>query len=188
MVSNPEAHGPSNCYMFEVPNPGCEGQNPSYEGPMSLWETWFPRYVFQKASASILSLWPSYWRDLRLRLSEEDYRLIDQEGTWTDALDAQVGDVLEVVEDFDSGDQEAVRLTRGLRGILHFRDRDGDAMVRFPRRCSRLDAESVDRFVFEEDVRCSMRKRVAQQQPAAKKGAERLLRALESESGFSRNH
>eukprot|EP00913_Durusdinium_trenchii_P000082 g72.t3 len=112
-------------------------------------------YVFQKASASILSLWPSYWRDLRLRLSEEDYRLIDQEGTWTDALDAQVGDVLEVVEDFDSGDQEAVRLTRGLRGILHFRDRDGDAMVRFPR----LDAESVDRFVFEEDVRCSMRKR-----------------------------
>ena len=25
---SPEAHGPSNCYMFEVPNPGCEGQNP----------------------------------------------------------------------------------------------------------------------------------------------------------------
>ena len=33
-----EAHGPSNWYMFEVQNPGCEGQNPSYEGPMSLWE------------------------------------------------------------------------------------------------------------------------------------------------------
>ena len=26
----PEAHGPSNCYVFEV-------QNPGYEGPMSLW-------------------------------------------------------------------------------------------------------------------------------------------------------
>ena len=24
--------------MLEVQNPGCEGQNPSYEGPMSLWD------------------------------------------------------------------------------------------------------------------------------------------------------
>ena len=33
-----QRHGPSNCYMFEVQNRSCEGQNPSYEGPMSLWE------------------------------------------------------------------------------------------------------------------------------------------------------
>ena len=31
----PEAH-------FEVQNPGCEGQNPGYEGPMSLWVVFIP--------------------------------------------------------------------------------------------------------------------------------------------------
>ena len=40
----PEAHGPSKCYMFEVQNPGCEGQNPTYEGPMSL--LWDILYIY----------------------------------------------------------------------------------------------------------------------------------------------
>ena len=29
--------------MFEVQNPGCEGQNPSYEGEMSLWAVSFSK-------------------------------------------------------------------------------------------------------------------------------------------------
>ena len=42
--------------MFEVQNPGCEGQNPGYEGPMSLWVKYLDSLSFYTVWKSLYSL------------------------------------------------------------------------------------------------------------------------------------
>ncbi|CAJ1396157.1 unnamed protein product [Effrenium voratum] len=107
-------------------------------------------YVCQKHGEDILDRWPCVRRDLELGLSKEEYRLLDQPAAaWGAAAEAAPGDVVEVAEAFESGDAAATLLPAGLRGIVKFRDEDGDALIRFPR----LEGvDSVDRFVLQGDI------------------------------------
>ncbi|CAL1138409.1 unnamed protein product [Cladocopium goreaui] len=74
------------------------------------------RYVFRKSSADVLQ-WPQLFRDLKLHLTKEDYQLVDQPCTLTEG-EAETGNVVEVIEACESGDQNPVGLHVGLRGVV----------------------------------------------------------------------
>lgn len=115
-------------------------------------------YVCQKTKASndMLVEWPETMHALLLGFTEDDLANIESEGSWTSVNDGElrVGDVIEVREEFCSGDasDRQVLLAKGLRGIVRLVD-DADAIIRFRFPCRGLDLNAgPDHFVMRDHL------------------------------------
>ena len=58
---------------------------------------------------------------------------IETDGTWEPMVSANVGDIVMIKSSFASGDEPIqVQLCKGMKGVIHSVDKDGDAKVWFP--------------------------------------------------------